>query len=211
MRARSLLASLAALTLVATACSGGKDDTKATKATTSTTAKPAVVRLTRGDVAVQSAGGDVALDDATQQAVLAAAQRYVDAAVVGPLTKGVVGTDYPTLFDAGVATAANGPDRAALTDEGVPKVTAAPKVTAVPVRIDALADGNGQLQLLAATFTLAIEGATGAGPLTINRNVELTLTRNPDGNMVISAYRVGVARNVADATTTTTATAGAPS
>jgi hypothetical protein len=207
MRARILLASVAALSLIVTACSGGKDDDKATKATTSTTAKPTAVQLTRGDVAVQSAGGDVALDDATQQAVLAAAQHYVDAAIVGPLTKGVVGTDYPTLFDGSIAPAANGPDRPALTDEGVPKITAQPSVTAAPVRIDALADSHAQVQLFAATFTIAITGTTDAGPLTINRNVELTLTRNPDGNMVISAYRVSVARDVADASTTTTAAA----
>jgi hypothetical protein len=205
MRARTLLASVAAMSLLVTACSGGKDDAKDTSATTSTTSKPTAVQLARGDVAVQSAGGDVALDDTTQQAVLATAQHYVDAAVVGPLTQGAVGTDFPALFDPSVAAAANGPDRAALTDEGVPKITAKPAVSAAPVRIDALADNHGQVQLLAATFTLAIQGATAAGPLTINRNVELTLTRNPDGNMLISAYRVSVGREVADATTATTA------
>ncbi|HEX5095912.1 MAG TPA: hypothetical protein VFX21_07865, partial [Acidimicrobiia bacterium] len=71
----SVLVLVAALALVA--CSGGDDDNsteKSEKSTTSSTAVAADLTLTRGEVAVASAGGDVALDEATQQAVVDAAQ-----------------------------------------------------------------------------------------------------------------------------------------
>jgi hypothetical protein len=128
------LASVLALALAACS-SGGASESSDTSAKKTTTTKPAAtVLLTQGDSAVASAGSDVALDDATRQAVLDASQRYVDAAVLEPLVKGAVGTAYTGLFDASVSASAAGPDRAALTDEGITTVTTSPTVTASPVR-----------------------------------------------------------------------------
>jgi hypothetical protein len=207
MRARFVLVTgVAALFLVA--CSSGSTaEPKASKATTTTVA-PTVIVLTRGDVVVQSAGGDVVVDEATQQTILAAAQHYVDVALVAPLRDGAVGEGYDTLFDAPVAANAAGADRAALSDEGIPPVTATPTITATPVRIDGLADRDGHLQLVATTFTVAVQGTTASGPLTINRSVELTFTPGPEGNWRITAYRVSVGREAADTATATTAAAG---
>jgi hypothetical protein len=211
MRARFVLAAGAAALLLVACSSGGTAESKASSSSskaTTTTVAPTLIVLARGDVGVQSAGGDVVLDEPTQQAVLGAAQHYVDVALVAPLHDGAVDEGYETLFDAPVAANATGADRAALTDEGIPPVTATPTVTGTPVRIDGLADRDGHLQLVATTFTVAVEGTTASGPLAINRSVELTFAPSPDGSWRITAYRVSVGREAADASTATTAAAG---
>jgi hypothetical protein len=207
MRFRFVPAAVAAACVLVACSDGSTAEPKASRATTTTMA-PTVVPLTRGDVGVQSAGPDVVLDEPTMQAILGAAQHYVDVALVAPLHDSAVGPGYDTLFDAPVAGSAGGADRAALTDEGIPPVTATPNVTTTPVRIDGLADRDGKLQLAATTFSVTVQGTTAAGTLTINRSTELTFAPAPDGTWHITAYRVSAAREVADASTTTTAVAG---
>jgi hypothetical protein len=212
MRARpriipAALATVLALALAACS-SGGASESSDTSAKKTTTTKPAAtVLLTQGESAVASAGPDVALDDATRQAVLDASQRYVDAAVLEPLTKGAVDTAYPGLFDASVSASATGPDRAALTDEGITTVTTSPTVTASPVRFDGLADANGAVQFVATTFTLDVKGATAAGPLAVQRSADLTFAPGAGGTWLITAYRVAVVRQEPDGSTTTTTAA----
>ena len=196
---------LVALALVA--CSGGDDDNsteKSEKSSTSTTAAAADLELTRGEVAVASAGGDVSLDEATQQAVVAAAQSYIDAAVLSPLTDGKVGDGYDALFDTSVSTNATGPDRAALTDDGIDKATKSPEVTATPVRIDALADKDGKVLLVGATFDVDVKAETAAGPLAVRRINQLTYAP-VDGAWKMTAYHVDVTRDTAGDTTSSTA------
>ena len=201
------LATVLALALAACS-SGGASESSDTSAKKTTTTKPAAtVLLTQGESAVASAGPDVALDDATRQAVLDASQRYVDAAVLEPLVKGAVGTAYTGLFDASVSASAAGPDRAALTDEGITTVTTSPTVTASPVRFDGLADSGGAVQLVATTFTLDVKGETATGPLAVQRRADLTFTPGPGGVWLITAYRVAVVRQEPDGSTTTTTAA----
>lgn len=203
-RAARLLAG-ALVAAVLGACSGGDGETQRPARTTTTTVVAAEVSLELGEAAVQSAGGDIALDEATQRAAVDVAQRYVDTAVLAPLVGGKVGKDYEALFDAGAAPGATGFDRGALTDEGVTKVSASPDVTATPVRIDALAGGDGALQLLAASFDLDVRGETATGPLAIARTTELTLAPAADGAWAVTAYRVVVTRDLPTGATTTTA------
>ena len=201
----SVLVLAAALTLAA--CSGGDDDNsteKSEKSTTSSTAVAADLALTRGEVAVASAGGDVALDEATQQAVVDAAQAYVDAATIAPLTTGKVGDGYDALFDTSVSTNATGPDRPALTEDGVPEATKSPEVTATPVRIDALADKDGKVLLVGATFDVDVRAEGAGGPMSVHRTNELTYAPI-DGTWKITAYRVDVQRDTPEGATSTTA------
>jgi hypothetical protein len=162
------------------------------------------VGLTRGEVAVASAGGDVALDEATQQAVVDAAQAYVDAATIAPLMTGTVGDGYDALFDAAVSTNATGPDRAALTDDGIAVATKSPEVTATPVRIDALADKDGKILLLGATFDVDVRAESAGGPMSVHRTNELTYAP-VDGTWKITAYHVDVQRDTPEGATSTTA------
>lgn len=201
-----LLLAVAALTLAA--CSGGGNDAETTNTkpdrTTTTTTVSADVTLTRGEIAVASAGGDVVLDEPTQQAVIEAAQQYVDIATVAPLMTGKVGDGYDALFDAAVSPNATGPDRAALTDDGIPRVKSDTAVTATPVRVDALADKDGKVLLLGATFDVDVRGVTTDGPMTVHRTNELTYAPAEGGGWKITAYRVSVQRDTPTGTTATT-------
>src|SRR5689334_18463228 len=109
------LSALVLVALVLTACSGGGGDDKTAETkhheATTTSATVADLQLTRGEVAVASAGGDVTLDEKTQQAVVDAAKSYIDAAVISPVSDGKVGKDYDGLFDSAVSANATGPDR----------------------------------------------------------------------------------------------------
>jgi hypothetical protein len=208
MRSRPAVTTVAAAALCGLllgACSSGDAEGAEPKATTTTT-KSATVLLTGGEAAVASAGPDVPIDEATKQAVLDLSQTYVDTAVLAPLVDGAVGAEYAGLFDAGVAPNATGVDRAALTEEGTPPVTASPTVTATPVRFDGLADQNGAILFVATTFDLDVEAATDAGPLRIHRTNELTFAP-VNGTWQIAAYRVSVAHDSATGTTTTTVAA----
>jgi hypothetical protein len=207
MRLRPVLL-LAVAALALAACSGGGDaETANTKPdrTTTTTTVSADVTLTRGEIAVASAGGEVVLDEPTQQAVIEAAQRYVDIATVAPLMTGKVGDGYDALFDAAVSTSAIGPDRAALTDDGIPRVESDTAVTATPVRVDALADKDGKVLLLGATFDVDVRAESADGPMTVHRSNELTYTPAEGGGWKITAYRVSVQRDTPAGTTVTTA------
>jgi hypothetical protein len=204
---------VAGTTLVA--CSGGGDDdteAEAPAATTTTTEVDAEVALTAGGVNVFSAGPEVALDDATQRAILALSQEYVDTAILAPLVTGEVGSGYDALFDAAVQPNAVGPDRASLTEEGSALLTESPTVNATPLTIAVLADQNGGMKLIGATFDVDVLGALEDGPLRIHRSTELTFAPSgPNGAWVITAYRANVQRDEPAPPPTTGAPTSAPS
>lgn len=217
MRSHHLVPAVAVLAvagLALSACSGDDDAAepageRQASTTTSAPGLAAEVTLARGETAVASAGGDVALDEATQQTVVAAAQAYVDAAILAPLNDGTVGEGYDALFDAPVQASAVGADRAVLTDEGIPAPTESPTVTSTPVRIDALAAPDGSLTFLATSFGVEVATETANGPLAISRATELTFAATPEGSWLVTAYRVDVQRDLPGGeTSTTTAAAG---
>jgi hypothetical protein len=187
------------------ACSGGGSDDKAsstTKKSSTTTTSPA--RFTVGAVHVESAGPDVKLDAKTQQGVVAIAQRYVDAAVVGPLRTGAVAKNYAGLFDLHVEKPATTSDREALTDASVGKATKGYSVRLSPVRIDALADQTGNVIYMSASFQTSARTTVPTGPMNISRSTELTLAREGPG-WKVTAYRVVATRRAQTGTTTTSA------
>ena len=209
-----LLVGVVVAALALSACSGDDDDDNATESTrkeattTSTTMADAEVALTRGAAVVASAGGDIALDEATQAAVVTAAQQYVDSAIISPLNGGTVAAEYDALFDTAVQANAIGADRAVLTDEGIPVPTETPAITATPVAIDALAGGDGTLALLATSFSVTVDAETASGPVAVRRTIELTYAKTNE-IWLVTAYRVSVERDLAETEpTTTTAAAG---
>jgi hypothetical protein len=201
------LAGVLASPLALAACSGDDDDTSA--ATTSTTV-PTRVELTleAGEQSVESVGEPVTLDGATVDALVATAQRYVDAAIVTPLRGDGVGDDYEALFEERIRAGATGADRAALTEADTPALVDTEDAAATPVRVDALAAGDGTVVLAAATFDVTVTGDSADGPVSVRRSHELTFAPGPDGAWLVTAYRVGAQRDVAGATTTTAATRG---
>jgi hypothetical protein len=197
------------LALGLAACSGSSKS----KARPSAATKPLVLSvrtatLKVGTVDIESAGASsIPIDTATGKAVLAAAQKYIDAAVFAPLGKGQgVAQDYSALFDPGVKAAATGADEAALTDADVGKV-ATFSAKATPVELSALEGGFGELEYLATNFDLTVKATAPTGPLTLTHHIELTFAQTGK-SWLITAYRVQSVRKSASSTTTTTAKGG---
>ncbi len=194
----------ALIVLVGGGCSGNKK--KAAQPTPITKANDKTVLLVVGDTNVETYGAPVKIPAATQKAILASSQRFVDSAVTAPLANGALGAGYDTLFDSGVRTAATGADAQTLTDAGMGKVDHFEE-TADKVALSALADGNGSFLYLASHFRVDITANTADGPAHLVHDVELTFA--PAGSAwSVTAYRVSTWRNLPGGTTTTTANAG---
>jgi hypothetical protein len=155
---------------------------------------------------VQSWGPTTQVPKAAQQALLASANNYVNAAVLTPLDTGKVGGGYANLFDAAVRGNATTSDQDVLTELPVGKVGKYSEKT-TPVAINGLADGSGAIVYLATNFAVTTNATTTDGKATLSRDVELTFS--PQGKKwVVTAYRVKALRKLPTGTTTTVANAG---
>ncbi len=200
------LAIAVSLTLLLAACGGGKH-----KAASTTTTRPKVLAVATsvlkiGSVDIESAGPTKQIDTATGKAVLGAAQAYLDDAVFTPLKTGALGSGYAALFDTGVKQPATGPDRRALTDLDVGKVTNLSTV-ATPVHLSSLEGTLGELMYLATDFDITVKATSGTGPVSLHRHIELTFAKT-GAKWLVTAYRVQSVRTSTAGTTTTTATRG---
>ena len=200
-----LVASVFALVvMLGGGCSGDKK--KASQPTPTTKSTDKTVSLVVGNIDVETYGAPVKIPAATQKAIVAASQHFVDAAVTAPLANGALGAGYDTLFDTGVRAAATGADAPTLTDVGLGKVDHFEE-TSNKVALSGLADGSGSFLYLASRFRLDINAKTGDGPAHLVHDVELTFA--PAGNAwSVTAYRVWTWRSLPGGTTGTTANAG---
>jgi hypothetical protein len=139
------------------------------------------------------------MDDATGTAVLAITQRFFDATVAEPLTKGTAGS-LSTAFTADAAQQATTADRAAMFDEGLPRVRSLRAKTEV-VQVNGFADDADHLAIVIAKFSWDVTGD--GGTVHVVRTGELTLTP-VFGSWLVSAYEVTSTRTAAGTTTTTT-------
>jgi hypothetical protein len=203
----SALALVLAALLLASCGGSGKKAATAGSSVPKVSNKEADLKL--GAVDVESFGPDVKLTNAQQQAVLNTSQKYLDAAVISPLTGGGVGASYAPLFTPGVQAAATGADQPVLTDAPIGKVKEFTQ-TASPVGVSALADGTGTVLYLASNFLVNTKAQTDDGPLTDTRTVELTLVPN-GSNWNVNAYRVTAVRKLPTGSTTTVASSGGTS
>jgi hypothetical protein len=203
-----VVVAVVAIVLANTADSGSKKTGR--KPGTSSGATPlAGLKLQLGTIHVQSAGPKAPLPSQLRRLVVASAQHYIDSAILAPLEGGKLGFDYAKDFDGLVKPAATSEDRLALTEAGTGLVSGPLRATASHVRLDGLGDPTGKMVLVAASFSMKIEGSTPTGPLTIARATELTFA-NEFGKWVVTAYNVGVTRTINHSTTVTTARAGEP-
>jgi hypothetical protein len=198
-RSRALFSrAVVSICVVALAACGGGDDDTSTKANNDkassqeVTVPGAKVKLNLASVDIQSAGPTATLDDKTKVAVMKQTRQYVEEAVVRPLLTGKkVKGAYKKLFGlAVIKPATSGPDRAALTDEGVGKVSGDVRAPATKVAMHALIGPDGVVQFIATRFEMRLKSRLDKAPLTINRNTELTFEPAQNGKWVVSAYRV---------------------
>ena len=149
--------------------------------------------LTIGSVDLQRAGAGGSIGAAAKRDVLAAAQRYVNKAILAPLETGKAGRGYADLFVPGIRPAAVGADRAVLTDESVGK-TATLNEESTPVAMSALTGPAGVLLYVATKFRLTVHTTRGSGAVTIDRNIELTF-EPVNHDWLVTAYRIDVIRH----------------
>jgi hypothetical protein len=188
------------------ACSGSDKKSSSTPSTNAVKTKNPNTPLKIGSANLASWGPTTQVPKAAQQAVLASANNYVNAAVLTPLETGKVGDGYANLFDAGVRGSATTSDQDALTELPVGKIDKYTEKT-TPVAINGLADGSGAIVYLSTNFAVTTSANTTDGKTTLNRDVELTFV--PQGkNWVISAYRIAAVRKLPTGSTTTVANAG---
>jgi hypothetical protein len=194
--------------------SSGGDDSKATPSASSAAAHTKVT-LDAGDVTADSVGAPVTVPPEVTQAAMDTIGSYVKIATVNPLRTAKPAADLAEVFDPAALARVISVDRAALVDEGLPKVTGDIEVVAKPVAITGLGDQDGKLTLLTASIDLdvtgAAKGATAkAVPLHIVRSGSFVFTPDASGAWRVSAYSMIVNRagGGIDPITTTTTTAG---
>jgi hypothetical protein len=175
--------------LAAAACSSGGS----TKATPTTTRPNVHVRVTPGAVTVATAGPAVQLPDADRDALFAAVGSYVQDATIAPL-EGEPAPDLASQFTAAAAPTLKGPERDALLDADLPRVSGRVTPTLQPVNLRALADAGGAIDLVGSTIDLTVQASAAGGPITIHRTGELMFTRD-GGTWKILSYRLAVTRD----------------
>jgi hypothetical protein len=191
-------------------CSGGGDDDRATPSTT-TAPRTTEIDIPLGEVSADSAGPPVTVTPEQSQRVIDALTTYVKGAIVQPLRSGQPATaDLSSVFDPGTLASATTTDRGVMLDEGLPKVTGDLQVKAYPVALVGLGDQAGKLTLVTAAFLVDVAGATATkgAPLHIVHRGDLVLQTDPFGVWKITAYNLGVLREGADLTATTSTTRG---
>jgi hypothetical protein len=190
------------------ACSGGDDDTTAqTPATEKIEVPGSDVTLVASRVHVSSAAGKRGLDTGVKRAVMRQTRRYVEQAIVRPLLQGKkAGSSFGDLFAPGLRRLATKADRAALTDEGVGKVSADLNAPKTKVVVNALVDHRGDLQFVATHFGFKLRSEINGAPLVINRSTELVFEQTPKDQWIVSSYRVVVTRRAGSSKTSTSAT-----
>ncbi|HEV3402480.1 MAG TPA: hypothetical protein VG078_11715 [Acidimicrobiales bacterium] len=185
------------------ACSGGG----------SRPAAPPPTEPPPATIAWELSGGEVhavrppapGLPDDVRAKVTATLERYLADAVVGPLRSGQPAGDLGVVFTAPALGRVNGPDRAALVDEGLPRATAL-RSEAATARLGALAGDDHAVTVVAAAVTLRLHTG-GADSVAIVRTGDLVLVADGDG-WKIDGYDIRTTRDSAEGGATTTTARG---
>ena len=198
MSVRRAVAAALLLALVVGACSSGSKEPQAKPGLLEQHAAKSDLELDAvawDEVSPRKAFGP--LDEANRTSAMKTLQAAFDATVVRPLTKGRAGA-IEALFTADAAARATGQDRAALFDEGLPRV-ADLEATKANVRLTAL-DGGAGPRLIVAKIDWDVRG----DGVHVRRIGELSMVPVL-GTWLIGAYTVITTRTAGGSTTTTTA------
>lgn len=141
------------------------------------------------------------LDDVTRAAAMKSLQATFDATLVAPLRTGKAGS-IDKAFTADAVAHAAGVDRAAIYDEGLPRVKH-PVADKANVRLTAL-DGGAGPALVVAKIDWDVRSPDGS--VRVRRIGELSMIPVL-GTWLVGAYTVITTRTVGGSTTTTTAVA----
>lgn len=188
-----------ALLLVA-ACSSDRDEGLTP---VPTTAAPGPVAFSVTGATVESVElPPPPFPDDVKAAVAATLDRYLQDAVLAPLRSGQPAGDLEPVFTGPARARVDGPDRAALVDEGLPPAGSV-RAEAATVDLAALAGADNAVTVVTAAVDLRLQ-TSGGEPVTIARTGHLVLV--PEGGAwKVDGYDVRTTRDHAGAATTTTA------
>lgn len=208
MRRAGWLLGLAAALIALPACTKSKPQatppvTVAHQATT-TTDPPGAYAFTLAAPEAISWNGPPVFPDDVRAAVQVLLDRYLADAILRPLRTGQPAGDLSSIFAAPAIDRANGPDRAALVDEGFPKPDSVHVDTATANLV-----GLQGVPLVAAGFHVLLTAKFAGAPVRFDRSGELQLGLAGDGWKVVG-YDVRVTRDSLDGSGTTTTVAGHP-
>ena len=185
-----------AVVVVVALLAGGGSDSASHGSTTTTGSDKTNVALQAGNVSADSAGPPVTVPSDLSQKVIGTIGDYLQVATVKPLRSGSPAGDLSGVFAGPALDRANGPDRAAVVDDGIPKVTGDLDVVAQPVAITGLGDQDGNLVALTATLAVDVKSKPSGkeAPLHISRSGYFVFTPDSAGNWKVTAYKLGVTR-----------------
>jgi hypothetical protein len=185
--------------LVAAACSGGGGHPAQPGATTASGSPAFSVSGTEVQAVAQP---PPPFPDDVRTKVTAVLDRYLQEAVVSPLRSGQRAGDLAPVFTAAALPRLEGPDRAALVDEGLPKAGDL-RADAATARLGALTGSDNAVVAVTATVDVRMQTG-GSDPVTISRTGDLVLVPDGDG-WKIDGYDLRTARDSPDGATTPTA------
>ncbi len=196
--------------LLVGACSGGQkssESTSSTRADGTTTSTTAVEVSVDVEIATSTIVGVGVAPDASPPIdptvvgeLRSTIDRYVEAALTGPLTGAEADwTDLVTMAVAG-RLAVGSHDRGVITTEGQPNADSV-DATLAPVTLTGLTEGFGSLPLVTASIDFTADMTTADGPLTVRHFGEVVLT-NIDG-WKLHGYEMIVVRDDHAGTPTT--------
>jgi hypothetical protein len=177
------------------ALSGGGGDHRAASPTT--TSRATTVALQLGDVTSASAGPAATFTAAQASDVLKVIGTYIDRAIVAPMHTGGEAGDLASLFDAGTLARVSGPDKAVMTETGLPKASGSLKFRAQPVPFVALGDQSGAVVLVSASIDLTVDAKVVGSktPLHVEQKGDLVLAPDAGGAWKVTSYSMSVTRN----------------
>jgi hypothetical protein len=193
---------LVAAVIIASACSSGAGLMAVPTTPPAASPESSDVAFSVTGTTVESVGlPPPPFPDDVKAAVAATLDRYLQEAVLGPLHSGGPAGDLGPVFTGPAQARVDGPDRAALVDEGLP-AAADVKAETATVGLAALAGGDGAMTVVTAAIDLRLRA--GGDAVTIARTGHLVLVPEGDG-WKIDGYDVRTTREGGDGATTTTA------
>ena len=203
MRCPSRLAAITVAVAAVAALSGCSDGKSAVAPPG---AGPGAIAFTvSGDEVAAAAAPGPRFPDDVRAKVTATLERYLGDAVVGPLRSGRPAGDLGTVFTGPALARINGPDRAALVDEGLPPADDL-RADAASARLAALAEASGVVTVVAAGVEIRLRTG-GPDDVTIVRTGDLVLVADGDG-WKIDGYEIRTTRDSAGGEATTTTARG---
>jgi hypothetical protein len=198
-----------ALMLVAS-CHGSDKHTATSGSVPSTDAagKPDVsLSLKLGSLKVQAAGSAKPFNRAVASSIRDLINKYIAAGITKPLFTGATVSGMSAFFAPSLASRVGpkGHDFAALSDQGVPVITAVTGTAKGPLTLVGLED-HGRLVMIGGQFVLTVKGATAQGPLTVKRIGNFVFEPNAKKQWRITGYDLVVNRDNSQTSTSQRAT-----